>query len=198
MARYRFANLDEARSAIASWIQRYNTVRLHSSLGYRPPIEYELSWAREEAAVASIQTVKHMGGSPRYADPPLQDGPPPLDAWILTAGEYELSWAGQEVVLASIRLPSKSAKPSLRGEGEARLWRLLSHLQCRRSPHAIAVQRRSGPVSTLSSEQECAYPSQEGVSFNVGLNKLALTGWSRLGYLHWASWCSRKAAVLPA
>ncbi|WP_049755254.1 IS3 family transposase [Acidimicrobium ferrooxidans] len=52
VARYRFANLAEARSAIAARIHRYNTVRLHSSLGYGPPIEYELTWAREEAAVA--------------------------------------------------------------------------------------------------------------------------------------------------
>ncbi|WP_425358545.1 integrase core domain-containing protein [Acidimicrobium ferrooxidans] len=64
VGRYRFANLAEARPAIASWIQRYNTVRLHSSLGYRPPIEYELTWARAEAAVAYIQTVKQMGGRP--------------------------------------------------------------------------------------------------------------------------------------
>ncbi|ACU53917.1 Integrase catalytic region [Acidimicrobium ferrooxidans DSM 10331] len=52
VARYRFANLSGARSAIASWIHRYNTVRLHSSLGYLPPVEYELSWACREVAVA--------------------------------------------------------------------------------------------------------------------------------------------------
>ena len=52
VARYRFANLAEARSAIATWIHRYNTVRLHSSLGYLPPVEYELRWARKEVAVA--------------------------------------------------------------------------------------------------------------------------------------------------
>ncbi|ACU53639.1 Integrase catalytic region [Acidimicrobium ferrooxidans DSM 10331] len=52
VGRYRFANLAEARSAIATWIQRYNTVRLHSSLGYLPPVEYELSWACREVAVA--------------------------------------------------------------------------------------------------------------------------------------------------
>lgn len=52
VARYRFANLAEALSAIATWIHRYNTVRLHSSLGYLPPVEYELRWAREEVAVA--------------------------------------------------------------------------------------------------------------------------------------------------
>nr|WP_041661746.1 integrase core domain-containing protein [Acidimicrobium ferrooxidans] len=51
----------EARSAIAAYIHRHNTVRLHSSLGYLPPVEYELSWACEEVAAAYIQTAKQMG-----------------------------------------------------------------------------------------------------------------------------------------
>jgi transposase InsO family protein len=31
-------------AAITAWIHRYNTVRLHSSIGYVPPIEWELKY----------------------------------------------------------------------------------------------------------------------------------------------------------
>lgn len=39
--RYRFATRADARRAIFAWINRYNQHRLHSSLGYLPPIEWE-------------------------------------------------------------------------------------------------------------------------------------------------------------
>ncbi|MDV6277903.1 integrase core domain-containing protein [Rhodococcus erythropolis] len=39
--RYRWPTRAAARPAIFAWIQRYNRHRLHSSLGYLPPIEYE-------------------------------------------------------------------------------------------------------------------------------------------------------------
>jgi len=39
--RYRFADRATARRAIFAWINRYNYHRLHSSLGYVPPIEWE-------------------------------------------------------------------------------------------------------------------------------------------------------------
>jgi transposase InsO family protein len=39
--RYRFADRASARRAIFTWINRYNQHRLHSSLGYKPPIEWE-------------------------------------------------------------------------------------------------------------------------------------------------------------
>ncbi len=42
--RYRFATRAEAVGAINAWIRRYNNVRLHSTLGYVPPIEWELSY----------------------------------------------------------------------------------------------------------------------------------------------------------
>ena len=34
----------DAQAAITSWIHRYNNVRLHSSLGYVPPVEWELHY----------------------------------------------------------------------------------------------------------------------------------------------------------
>jgi putative transposase len=39
--RYRFEDRAGARQAIFTWINRYNTRRLHSSLGYRSPIDWE-------------------------------------------------------------------------------------------------------------------------------------------------------------
>jgi len=39
--RYQFENHPRARRAIFGWINRYNTQRLHSSLGYRSPINWE-------------------------------------------------------------------------------------------------------------------------------------------------------------
>jgi putative transposase len=36
-----FATKAEARRAIFSWIIWYNSTRLHTSIGDRPPIEYE-------------------------------------------------------------------------------------------------------------------------------------------------------------
>jgi transposase InsO family protein len=43
--RYRFATRAEAMAAINAWIRRYNNVRLHSTLGYVPPIEWELRYS---------------------------------------------------------------------------------------------------------------------------------------------------------
>lgn len=39
--RYRFPDRTSARRAIFAWINRYNRLRLHSSLGYVPPMEWE-------------------------------------------------------------------------------------------------------------------------------------------------------------
>jgi len=50
--RYRFATRDEARRAITAWIHRYNTRRLHSSIGRIPPIEWEISCRRQEQQAA--------------------------------------------------------------------------------------------------------------------------------------------------
>jgi transposase InsO family protein len=42
--RYRFATRAEAKAAITAWIRRYNNVRLHSTLGFVPPVEWELRY----------------------------------------------------------------------------------------------------------------------------------------------------------
>jgi transposase InsO family protein len=48
--RYRFEDRAGARRAIFAWINRYNTRRLHSSLGYRSPITWEKTHQADQAA----------------------------------------------------------------------------------------------------------------------------------------------------
>ena len=50
--RCRFATRAEAIAAITAWIRRYNTVRLHSAIGYVPPVEWEIQYrhAQQQAA----------------------------------------------------------------------------------------------------------------------------------------------------
>lgn len=43
-SRTRYATRDEARTAITRWIHYYNTDRLHSTLGYRTPLEWEAQY----------------------------------------------------------------------------------------------------------------------------------------------------------
>ena len=50
--RYRFATRADARRAIFAWINRYNHRRLHSSLGYLPPIEWEQLYRQPQADLA--------------------------------------------------------------------------------------------------------------------------------------------------
>ncbi len=45
-----FSTKKEARQAIFEWIAWYNTERLHSSLGYVPPREFDESWSTKQAA----------------------------------------------------------------------------------------------------------------------------------------------------
>ena len=51
--RFRFATRAQAKAAIEAWIRRYNAVRLHSSLGYVPPIEWELNYRRSQLQQAA-------------------------------------------------------------------------------------------------------------------------------------------------
>ena len=50
--RYRFSSRDEAKRAITFWINRYNAVRLHSSIGNVPLIEWEIEYRRQELLAA--------------------------------------------------------------------------------------------------------------------------------------------------
>jgi transposase InsO family protein len=44
--RQEYRDLAEARASIGRFIdQVYNQKRLHSALGYRPPVEFEQAWA---------------------------------------------------------------------------------------------------------------------------------------------------------
>lgn len=51
--RHRFATRAEARRAIFAWINRYNHRRLHSSLGYVPPVEWETIYDQSQAELAA-------------------------------------------------------------------------------------------------------------------------------------------------
>ena len=52
VSRCRFATRADARRAIIAWINHYNAVRLDSSLGNAPPIEWELRFARRRLQAA--------------------------------------------------------------------------------------------------------------------------------------------------
>jgi putative transposase len=52
VSRFRFASRADARRAIIAWINHYNAVRLHSSLGNVPPIEWELRYAHRRLHAA--------------------------------------------------------------------------------------------------------------------------------------------------
>ena len=53
VSRYRFEDRVGARRAIFAWINRYNTRRLHSSLRYLPPIEWENTYHQQPANQAA-------------------------------------------------------------------------------------------------------------------------------------------------
>jgi putative transposase len=52
VSRCRFGSRAEARRAVIVWINHYNAVRLHSSLGNVPPIEWELRFACRQLQAA--------------------------------------------------------------------------------------------------------------------------------------------------
>jgi putative transposase len=45
-----FSTKDEARRLVFEWIIWYNNERLHSSIDYMSPVEFEESWTCQEAA----------------------------------------------------------------------------------------------------------------------------------------------------
>jgi transposase InsO family protein len=51
--RYRFPDRATARRAIFAWINTYNHRRLHSSLGYQPPAEWEHHYRQPQADLAA-------------------------------------------------------------------------------------------------------------------------------------------------
>ena len=51
--RYVFPDRASARRAIFAWINRYNTRRRHSSLGYIPPVEWEHQYRQPKADLAA-------------------------------------------------------------------------------------------------------------------------------------------------
>jgi putative transposase len=52
VSRDRFATRAEACRAIIAWVNRYNAVRLHSTLGNVPPLEWELRYAHRDLLAA--------------------------------------------------------------------------------------------------------------------------------------------------
>lgn len=53
VSRYRFPDRASARRAIFAWINRYNTHRRHSTLGYIPPAEWETRYRQHQADQAA-------------------------------------------------------------------------------------------------------------------------------------------------
>jgi transposase InsO family protein len=53
VSRYRFDDRTGARRAIFAWINRYNNRRLHSTLGYLPPIEWENTYHQQSTDQAA-------------------------------------------------------------------------------------------------------------------------------------------------
>lgn len=53
VSRYRFQDRAGARRAIFAWINRYNTRRLHSTLRYLPPIEWENTYHQQSTDQAA-------------------------------------------------------------------------------------------------------------------------------------------------
>ena len=58
-----FYTLEEARVVIEQWRQHYNTVRPHSSLGYRPPAPETIAWNPLLAANPPLAGVQFMAGN---------------------------------------------------------------------------------------------------------------------------------------
>ncbi len=49
----RFATIREAKDAVLEWLRWYNRTRMHSTLDYFSPIEYEQRWNKEQRRAAA-------------------------------------------------------------------------------------------------------------------------------------------------
>jgi hypothetical protein len=64
--RYRFASRGDARRTITGWINRYNSVRQHSSINGLTPIEWESQFTRRQI-LAAWKSVRNLGGRSIFA-----------------------------------------------------------------------------------------------------------------------------------
>ena len=53
-ARPAFETLRQAKDEALDWLLWYNQTRLHSTLNYVSPVQYEQNWAQETAAIAKL------------------------------------------------------------------------------------------------------------------------------------------------
>jgi putative transposase len=49
----RFQTLREAKDEVIAWLLWYNRTRMHSTLGYRSPAEFEQLWRQEQLKAAA-------------------------------------------------------------------------------------------------------------------------------------------------
>jgi len=67
-----FTSLNHVREALLTWMEDYNTVRPHSSLGNLPPVTYAKLSAPEMQRDGTLRYVE--GSAPRPVAPPSQQG----------------------------------------------------------------------------------------------------------------------------
>jgi putative transposase len=48
-----FQTIRQAKDEVLDWLLWYNQTRMHSTLGYLSPVEYETQWSQQKAAMAS-------------------------------------------------------------------------------------------------------------------------------------------------
>ena len=55
-----FYTLKEAKTIIEAWRRHYNTVRPHSSLGYRPPAPQATVWPPDQPASSGVAQMQPL------------------------------------------------------------------------------------------------------------------------------------------